>query len=103
MPSWAWAIVVSAVGLVGTFILAIWKFGLSAGKLTFQMDILVKSLGALTEEFKIETRAFRGELQRTGKQMAVLETRLQHVEDRRLRMTPPFGMPVGGGEGGENP
>jgi hypothetical protein len=105
MPSWAWAVLVSAGGLGVTLVLTIWKFGHGAGKLTTQMELLTKALDALAKEFRDEIKSFRDQIAAVGKQAEALERRLIYVEvraergERGLRRTPPEGVPVPSGSG----
>ena len=99
MPPWAWSVVLAAVGMAATLVFTIWKFGLSAGKLTEQMLGLGRSLDGLASQFKEETRAFRDQLHSTSEQMGSLDKRLIWIEARTQSRTPASGVPIiAGGE-----
>lgn len=103
MPSWAWATLLSVLGLVGALAATLWRFGVGAGKVTLQMDLLGKTLEALGKDFREQSKLFTSSISSVEKQMTKLERRLIYMEARAegqqpvSRNTPPHGVTRHGG------
>lgn len=93
MPSWVWAVLLSAVSLIVTIVLSVWRFGLSAGRMARAMELLEHAI----EDVRKDSVTFRVELQALGRHLAVLEERLTGLE-RRLEGSGRFRIPPGGME-----